>query len=290
MQDMMICDDFKDVTLISDDKKALKAHRNILSACSPLFKNIFQMDTNNHPVIYLRGIKHSEIESILQFIYLGETKLSEDCLNELLLVAKSLEIEEFSKNVEVGKLQYSQADHNPNSDFHYEPSVSIKSEENDGIQDEENVKIQKKNKEDTNNKGPKFACNQCDYQATMKKYLTIHIESKHEGKYACNQCDFQALYKSHLTRHRQSKHEGVKHACNQCDFQSTRQDHLTTHIQSKHEGVRYGCNHCDYEATNQTNLNTHIQGKHKGVKYACDQCDYHGSKDALRYHLKMKHL
>ena len=94
MQKMLICDDFKDVTLISDDKKPIKAHRNILSACSPVFKNIFQMEINNHPVIYLRGIKHSEIESILQFIYLGETKLYKDSLNELLLVAKNLEIEE----------------------------------------------------------------------------------------------------------------------------------------------------------------------------------------------------
>merc|ERR1711949_114760 len=112
MREMMKSDDFTDITLVTDDKKTIKAHRNILSACSPVFKNILQMEINHsHPVIYLRGIKHSEIESILQFIYLGETKLSEDCLNELLLVAKSLEIEEFSKNVEVGKLQYSQADH-----------------------------------------------------------------------------------------------------------------------------------------------------------------------------------
>ena len=118
MQNMMICDDFKDVTLISDDKKPIKAHRNILSACSPVFKNIFQMEINNHPVIYLRGIKYSEIESILQFIYLGETKLYRDSLNELLLVAKNLEIEEFSKNVEFGKLQDYQTDNGQNSDLH----------------------------------------------------------------------------------------------------------------------------------------------------------------------------
>ena len=159
MQDIMICDDFKDVTLISDDKKPIKAHRNILSACSPLFKNIFQMDTNNHPVIYLRGIKHSEIESILKFIYLGETKLSKDSLNELLLVAKNLEIEEFSKNVEVGRLQYNIII--TNSGLHYEDTESIKSEDIDEIQDDEvDEKIQKKIKEDRKNNIPKFACNQ----------------------------------------------------------------------------------------------------------------------------------
>ena len=291
MREMMICDDFKDVTLISDDKKPIKAHRNILSVCSPLFKNIFQMDTNNHPVIYLRGIKHSEIESILQFIYLGETKLSNHNLNELLLVAKNLEIEEFSKNVEVVRLQYSQSDHSTNSGLHYEPTENIKSEDDDEIQDDEvDEKFQQKIKEDRKNNIKKFSCNQCDYQAKMKKYLTTHIESKHEGKYTCNQCDFKALHQSHLTRHRQSKHEGVKYNCNQCDFQSTRQDHLTAHIQSKHEGVRYACNHCDYEATQQSHLNYHIQCKHTGVKYACTQCDYQASHHfSLRTHIQSKH-
>ena len=54
MREMMTSDDFTDVTLVTDDKKTIKAHRNILSACSPVFKNILQMEINNsHPVIYL---------------------------------------------------------------------------------------------------------------------------------------------------------------------------------------------------------------------------------------------
>ena len=79
MREMMTSDDFTDVTIVTDDKKTLKAHRNILSACSPVFKNILQMEINkSHPVIYLRGIQHSEIESILQYIYLGEAKFHEE--------------------------------------------------------------------------------------------------------------------------------------------------------------------------------------------------------------------
>ena len=79
MREMMTSDDFTDVTLVTDDKNTIKAHRNILSACSPVFKNILQMEINNvHPVIYLRGIQYPEIESILQFIYLGQTKFNEE--------------------------------------------------------------------------------------------------------------------------------------------------------------------------------------------------------------------
>ena len=68
LSEMMISSEFSDVTLVTDDKQQIKAHRNILSACSPHFKKILQLDSNANPVIYLRGIQHSEIESIMQFI------------------------------------------------------------------------------------------------------------------------------------------------------------------------------------------------------------------------------
>ena len=86
------------------------------------------------------------------------------------------------------------------------------------------------------------------------------------------------------------KKEGVRYFCNQCDYQAGYQSDLTRHIQSKHEGVKYACNQCGYQATRQSRLTIHIQYKHEGVKYACNQCDYQGSRDALRHHLKIKHL
>ena len=93
MHDMMTSDPFTDVTLVTDDKKSVKAHRNILSACSPVFKYIFSMEADhNHPVIYLRGIKYSEVETILKFIYQGEATFCDDRMKELLEVAKDLEI------------------------------------------------------------------------------------------------------------------------------------------------------------------------------------------------------
>ena len=70
LKEMSSDDSFADVTLVTDDKKQIKAHRNILSACSSVFKEIWQINSdNNHQVIYLRGIQYLEMESILQFIY-----------------------------------------------------------------------------------------------------------------------------------------------------------------------------------------------------------------------------
>ena len=48
LEDMSSDDSFADVTLVTDDKKQIKAHRNILSACSSVFKEILQINTNNN--------------------------------------------------------------------------------------------------------------------------------------------------------------------------------------------------------------------------------------------------
>ena len=66
----MMNDDFADVTLVCEDRKYIRAHKNILSACSPVFKDIVKLEQSSKPIIYLRGINFSELESIMQFIYL----------------------------------------------------------------------------------------------------------------------------------------------------------------------------------------------------------------------------
>merc|ERR1711994_816394 len=102
LNEMMISSEFADVTLVTDDKQQIRAHRKILSACSPVFKNILQIDSKNaNPVIYLRGIKHSEMESIMQFIYLGEAKFDEERMSEFLTVSTNLEIKELSTGIEM---------------------------------------------------------------------------------------------------------------------------------------------------------------------------------------------
>ena len=89
VNEMMTSSQFADVTLVTDDKQQIRAHRNILSACSPVFKSILQIDSKNaNPVIYLRGIQHSEMESIMQFIYLGEARFYEERMSEFLQYQK----------------------------------------------------------------------------------------------------------------------------------------------------------------------------------------------------------
>ena len=90
--------EFTDVTLISDDQHQYRVHKFILSACSTVFRKILTSNFNNSS-IYLRGIHHEELESILQFIYLGEASFYHERMNEFLNIAKNLDIKEIGKNI-----------------------------------------------------------------------------------------------------------------------------------------------------------------------------------------------
>ena len=94
-------DKYSDVTLVCDDQTQFKAHKIVLSACSPVFKKIIDNNPSQHPLIYLRGIQSYEMESILQFMYLGEGKFYYERMGEFLKVAKDLEVKEISKGVEM---------------------------------------------------------------------------------------------------------------------------------------------------------------------------------------------
>ena len=56
MKEIMTSEDFKDVTLISGDNQELRAHKSILSAASPFFKDLFQSDHTKAKIVYLTGI------------------------------------------------------------------------------------------------------------------------------------------------------------------------------------------------------------------------------------------
>ena len=100
MKELMMSSDFADVTLVCEDKKQIKAHRNILSACSPVFKEILQIDGSPSSIIYLRGVGSSHMESLLQFIYIGEATIPQDQINEFLSLAKSFDLKDLSEDSE----------------------------------------------------------------------------------------------------------------------------------------------------------------------------------------------
>ena len=92
--------DFADVTLACSNNKWIKAHKVILSGSSNFFRNLFLGNLHQHPFVYLKGISIEDLQSVLQFIYLGETRVEKDRVEAFLDTAKELQVEGLTKEGE----------------------------------------------------------------------------------------------------------------------------------------------------------------------------------------------
>lgn len=80
-----------DVTL-SCDGQTIRAHKLVLSACSPYFKTLFEEHTESHPIVILKDVSYSELRSVVQFMYRGEIEVEQTDLDSLFSTAETLMI------------------------------------------------------------------------------------------------------------------------------------------------------------------------------------------------------
>jgi len=89
--------DFFDVTLACEDEQ-IQAHKVILSACSPFFRTVLRRNPHQHPLLYLKGVKFSDLQSVLNFMYHGEVNVAQEELNSFLAVAEELRVKGLTQN------------------------------------------------------------------------------------------------------------------------------------------------------------------------------------------------
>jgi hypothetical protein len=264
-----------DVTIVSDDQKSVKAHKLVLSASSPVLKQILLESEDPHPVIYLCGVQQQELELVIQSMYFGVTEVivHEDHAFRFMDLAKCLQMK--GLDFEYFKRNFKDE---PVEDFEIKCEVDL-------ILASESVSEPKE--DDV----LKYFCNVFEFETKNMGSLTKHKQYKHEGvRYSCNQCEYQATTNSALKRHTDFQHEGVLYVCNLFEFETGRQDGLFRHKRSIHEGVKYSCTLCTYKASDKGNLSKHHQYKHEKIKYNCDQCKYKApTKRGLKLHIKSKH-
>ena len=93
--------DFFDVTLACDDEQ-IQAHKVILSACSPFFRGVLRRNPHAHPLLYLKGVKFTDLQSVLNFMYHGEVNVAQEELNSFLAVAEELRVKGLTQNNQGG--------------------------------------------------------------------------------------------------------------------------------------------------------------------------------------------
>ena len=265
LHEMMKSKELTDVTLVCDDKIQFKAHKIVLSACSSVFKSIINDLPQNSSVIYLRGIQHQEMESILEFIYLGAATFSVERMGEFLEVAKDLEIKEICKTVDS-----------------YAPT-----EETEKSINEENTELV--HTEETE-KSIHFYDLDAPIEETEKSIDSYDLDAPTEetDKYINEDNTIQAnIDKYNNTERDRCDTEGIP---DQSESKFPQQGSIRKHIHTKHEFVKYSCHQCDYQAAWQDNLMAHIQSKHEGIKFICDQCKQQfASKGSLKNHIQSRH-
>ncbi|XP_013102015.2 modifier of mdg4 isoform X17 [Stomoxys calcitrans] len=84
--------DLVDVTLAAEGQ-FVKAHRLVLSVCSPYFRKMFtQMPANQHAFVFLKDVSHTALKDLIQFMYCGEVNVKQEALPAFISTAEALQI------------------------------------------------------------------------------------------------------------------------------------------------------------------------------------------------------
>ncbi|XP_011863182.1 PREDICTED: protein jim lovell [Vollenhovia emeryi] len=96
-EELLHAETLVDVTLICADS-SVKAHKVVLSACSPFFERIFAENPCKHPVIVLKDFSHHELSTLVHFIYRGEVQIAQEELPGLMKAAECLQVRGLSSS------------------------------------------------------------------------------------------------------------------------------------------------------------------------------------------------
>ena len=313
-----------DVTLVGDDSARVEAHRLVLCVGSSVFRNFLLNNSHSHPLIYMKGIKQNQFESIMQFLYQGETTISQDSLNEFLKVANDLEIngldnECFNEDSDNGELELQNK----------VSSQSLKGEDFQEVQD--NIHLEDTVNNDlmltSENITSTFVCDKCDFSGLTEESLRKHSlnlhelsEMKSENKLldvedymklqksnpvskdldvGCVDCGFVsknwAYHKVHTVNVHQRYISGKSNArckCTVCDKEFSQYWSLYSHHNRTHDETKnMHCNQCDYVTARKDNFLSHTMLVHENRgAFNCNKCSFKTMRPgAFKAHMIVKH-
>ena len=219
--------DFTDVTLACEDGQ-LEAHKVILAASSPFYRNIFKRNKHAHPLIFMRNVKFVDLEAIIDFLYCGETNVFQQNLDSFLALAEDLQLK---------GLMGGQADNQQEID-NSSASRQIKREP----KTLQSSKASHKSKENGLVGGPIATMTNNsvhELESTVKSMMT-RTDRRFEGKgggwvYSCNICGKEGQ-SMNLQHHIESNHvKGISLPCGLCEKTYRSRNALQNHKRDGHK-------------------------------------------------------
>ena len=303
--------EFADVTLACEDGQQVDAHKVILSATSPFFQNLLQLNKHAHPVIFMRKVSSENLLAVLDFLYFGEANLPEENLETFLSLAEELKLKGLS-----GQTLDNIAD---DLDKQRVPSKSskecqkIKKESEEGYEkkrnnknekhqdpflnhsDEEAVKslMEKTKNYISNGKGKilSFICKPCGKEG-RRKIIKKHIIFRHIA-IPCNLCGKKFMSKNDMKSHKQIHHSGMSKSQQEHEEKlksmMTKSQNLIPNGK-KQKVYAHSCKVCGKEG-NLRNMKDHIEALHmERVSLKCNFCDQtFSSRSSVKIHNERRH-
>ena len=223
--------DLTDVTLACEDGQQLEAHKVILAASSPFYRNIFKRNKHAHPLLFMRNVKFVDLEAIIDFLYCGETNIFQENLDSFLALAEDLQLKGLMGGQAKSQRQVRGTSSAP-KDIKREQQLlqsthfakesylprekdfagAIATTTNTSLHELESTVKSMMTKTDrkvkSQGRGWIYSCNVCGKEG-LSMNLQHHIESNHvEGIYLpCGLCDKTYRSRSSLQNHKRDGHK-----------------------------------------------------------------------------------
>ena len=328
LRDLYEEESHSDITLICEGQVQFRAHRIVLSACSPVFREIIDSNPSQHPLIYLRGIQAQDMKAVLQFMYLGEGRFYQERMGEFLKVAKDLEV----KDINIGTT--SNTENNETKTDKEPATVSMKSLDDEVTSKSEQIlvtedrrqKLDIDEKIEVEDEPDDEGGDQCEYknreteegeskeivvtegsQERLDTDENIEVEADPD-----DEGDDQREYVKGGTKEEEDEEDNDKLEETEDEIKD---EHATTGIirkvnsgeviegKEENHGTRLKdiknlsidpdypvCPECGVLFSQRSSVIVHYKAFHLGITYQCDQCELVTKhRGTLKKHIQVKH-
>ena len=93
--------------ILAVDGKLLKAHKIVLSICSPYFQTMFIENPCQHPIIILKDMSSKLVSNLLEFMYQGSVNVKQVELQAFMKIAETLQIKGLTTSSKKSKTENS---------------------------------------------------------------------------------------------------------------------------------------------------------------------------------------
>ena len=261
-------DHFKDVTLVSDDLHAVKAHRALLSKSSDVLRQMLLLKDDKDPIIFIRGSSQRQLKSLLNFIYVGEAEVTEEDMNAFVQLAKDFKLKEFTE------MQTKTETTDILENIELKSKVSFSHEGRKVNQKEKDVEQGLENlTEDSPEVGSNLMSEEDDiecenshfYDPDFQEDTSLQTEADKKNTPTENgknrNEDIQNIIKQEITSNDESNC-GIECKDTNCNKIFSKVYNMLAHYRVSHEGFSLKCDICGYKTTRTNILRKHKQNNH----------------------------